>query len=99
MEIERAYCDLDFGASKRPLKVRQGITLILLFAVSVVIFVDRASLMRGEHYSECGKRIGPLLSAFSLTYGFSWLLLIAVVERFGTERWEQDWDCGRPRRC
>lgn len=75
----------------RQFKMRQSVTLMLLFTAGVVNFFDRASLsvanntVRAEmHWS--ATQIGWLLSAFSLAYGFSQLPLIAIVQRFGTRR-------------
>jgi len=76
---------------ERPIKIRQSITLMLLFASGVVNFFDRSSLsvanttVRAEmHWS--ATQMGWLLSAFSLAYGFAQLPLITLLERFGTRR-------------
>lgn len=64
---------------------------MLLFAAGVVNFFDRASLsvantiIRAEMHLSA-TRIGWLLSAFSLAYGISQLLLLPLLERVGNRR-------------
>lgn len=67
-------------AGNKPQRIRriQTVTLVLLFMAGIVNFLDRSSLsvageaIRGE-LGLSATEFGVLLSAFSLSYGFSQL--------------------------
>ena len=72
-------------AGNKPQRIRriQTVTLVLLFMAGIVNFLDRSSLsVAGEAIrSELGlsaTEFGFLLSAFSLSYGFSFSLLYCL---------------------
>ena len=77
-------------AGNKPQRIRriQTVTLVLLFMAGIVNFLDRSSLsVAGEAIrSELGlsaTEFGFLLSAFSLSYGFSQLPSGILLDRFG----------------
>ena len=76
-------------AGNKPQRIRriQTVTLVLLFMAGIVNFLDRSSLsVAGEAIrSELGlsaTEFGFLLSAFSLSYGFSQLPSGILLDRF-----------------
>src|ERR1700760_693010 len=75
--------------AERGLRAHQITTLALLFAAGIVNFFDRSSLsvantvVRGELHLN-NAQMGWLLSAFSLSYGFAQLGLVAWLDRLGT---------------
>lgn len=77
-------------ALKKPVRIRtiQTVTLLLLFIAGIVNFLDRSSLsvageaIRGE-LGLSATEFGVLLSAFSLSYGFSQLPAGILLDRFG----------------
>jgi len=77
------------GKQERSLRAHQAITLALLFTAGIVNFFDRSSLsvantvVRGELHLN-NAQMGWLLSAFSLSYGFAQLGLVAWLDRLGT---------------
>ncbi|WP_409411770.1 MFS transporter, partial [Escherichia coli] len=74
----------------KPQRIRriQTVTLVLLFMAGIVNFLDRSSLsvageaIRGE-LGLSATEFGVLLSAFSLSYGFSQLPSGILLDRFG----------------
>lgn len=76
-------------AGNKPQRIRriQTVTLVLLFMAGIVNFLDRSSLsVAGEAPGELGlsaTEFGVLLSAFSLSYGFSQLPSGILLDRFG----------------
>ncbi|HEY9137967.1 MAG TPA: MFS transporter, partial [Terriglobus sp.] len=76
-------------SQERSLRAHQAITLALLFTAGIVNFFDRSSLsvantvVRGELHLN-NAQMGWLLSAFSLSYGFAQLGLVAWLDRLGT---------------
>ncbi|EHO1977478.1 MFS transporter [Escherichia coli] len=77
-------------AGNKPQRIRriQTVTLVLLFMAGIVNFLDRSSLsVAGEAiHGELGlsaTEFGVLLSAFSLSYGFSQLPSGILLDRFG----------------
>ncbi|MBJ3816004.1 MFS transporter [Shimwellia pseudoproteus] len=81
---------LDSRPGEKPGRIRrlQIITLTLLFIAGIVNFLDRSSLsvageaIRGE-LGLSATEFGVLLSAFSLSYGFSQLPAGFLLDRFG----------------
>ncbi|HAH6847148.1 TPA: MFS transporter [Escherichia coli] len=77
-------------AGNKPQRIRriQTVTLVLLFMAGIVNFLDRSSLsvageaIRGE-LGLSATEFGVLLSAFSLSYGFSQLPSGILLDRFG----------------
>ncbi|HEY0263703.1 MAG TPA: MFS transporter [Granulicella sp.] len=75
----------------RSLRAHQAITLSLLFLAGMVNFLDRSSLsianttIRGELHLNATK-MGWLLSAFSLAYGFAQLPLVGLLDKAGTRK-------------
>ncbi|MEL9368801.1 MFS transporter [Escherichia coli] len=77
-------------AGNKPQRIRriQTVTLVLLFMAGFVNFLDRSSLsvageaIRGE-LGLSATEFGVLLSAFSLSYGFSQLPSGILLDRFG----------------
>ena len=77
-------------AGNKPQRIRriQTVTLVLLFVAGIVNFLDRSSLsvageaIRGE-LGLSATEFGVLLSAFSLSYGFSQLPSGILLDRFG----------------
>ncbi|HDP7439714.1 TPA: MFS transporter [Escherichia coli] len=77
-------------AGNKPQRIRriQTVTLVLLFMAGIVNFLDRSSLsvageaIRGE-LGLSATEFGVLLSAFSLSYGFSQLSSGILLDRFG----------------
>ncbi|EED0862916.1 MFS transporter [Escherichia coli] len=85
--------DIDVSTSvagNKPQRIRriQTVTLVLLFMAGIVNFLDRSSLsvageaIRGE-LGLSATEFGVLLSAFSLSYGFSQLPSGILLDRFG----------------
>lgn len=77
-------------AGNKPQRIRriQTVALVLLFMAGIVNFLDRSSLsvageaIRGE-LGLSATEFGVLLSAFSLSYGFSQLPSGILLDRFG----------------
>ena len=77
-------------AGNKPQRIRriQTVTLVLLFMAGIVNFLDRSSLsvageaIRGE-LGLSATEFGVMLSAFSLSYGFSQLPSGILLDRFG----------------
>ena len=77
-------------AGNKPQRIRriQTVTLVLLFMAGIVNFLDRSSLsvageaIRGQ-LGLSATEFGVLLSAFSLSYGFSQLPSGILLDRFG----------------
>lgn len=77
-------------AGNKPQRIRriQTVTTVLLFMAGIVNFLDRSSLsvageaIRGE-LGLSATEFGVLLSAFSLSYGFSQLPSGILLDRFG----------------
>lgn len=78
-------------AGNKPQRIRriQTVTLVLLFMAGIVNFLDRSSLsvageaIRGE-LGLSATEFGVLLSAFSLSYGFSQLPSGILLDRWPT---------------
>lgn len=85
--MEHSLSNAVFAKPERIRKI-QTITLFLLFIAGIVNFLDRSSLsvageaIRGE-LGLSATEFGVLLSAFSLSYGFSQLPSGILLDRFG----------------